>query len=352
MYIVEARKIGAEPSITVRLTGSTPEKASALVRYVNIEKGYGVKYWAIGNEPDLYVTADQSWNAERYAKQWRDFATAMKAVDPTISFYGPDISNFVGDADKFDPLELLYVNSQKINETKRDYLIEFLKVNADLVNIVTVHRYPFPKKSSDGLPTWEQLRDNTAEWDRIIPNLRRVIKETTGKDYPVGVMEYNSHTSNSAGASTSPDSFYNALWVADIYGRMIRQRPEMQAYWLVKNNEAGHGLLTSFAVRPPYYAFAMWKKFGNHLLTANSDTQYVSVYAAKAEDGAVTVMLINLNGTETRKPLQLNGGDQLKLAEAFLFDAEHNAEAITPPEFKNGDGIVLPAESVMLLIFR
>ena len=28
-----------------------PEQAAELVRYVNIEKKYGVEYWAIGNEP-------------------------------------------------------------------------------------------------------------------------------------------------------------------------------------------------------------------------------------------------------------------------------------------------------------
>src|ERR1041385_7359320 len=45
-YIGEARKIiHAEPSITVRLLGSTPGQAAQLVRYVNIDKGYGVKYW-------------------------------------------------------------------------------------------------------------------------------------------------------------------------------------------------------------------------------------------------------------------------------------------------------------------
>ncbi|HEY6082131.1 MAG TPA: hypothetical protein VIU45_01660, partial [Chitinophagaceae bacterium] len=53
------------------------------VRYANIKKKYGVKYWMIGNE---------SWNGnnenstpEIYAQDVLDFAKAMKAVDPSIA---------------------------------------------------------------------------------------------------------------------------------------------------------------------------------------------------------------------------------------------------------------------------
>lgn len=351
-YIGTARNImHAEPSITVRLLGSTPEQAAQLVRYVNIDKGYGVKYWSIGNEPDLYVGEDQTWTPEYYANRWREFAVAMKAVDPTIQFYGPEISDFVGDAD-LDPRELLYVNSKKLDVTKRDYLVQFLKVNADLVDIVAVHRYPFPLHSTDNLPSWDQLRDNTSQWDRLIPNLRRVIRDTTGKDYPVGITEFNSNSSNVAGGKTSPDSFYNALWLADVLGRMIRQQPEIIAYWLLKNSSAGHGLMDSFNVRPTYYIYQIYKQFGDHLLATNSDTKYVSVFAAKRSDGALTVILVNLNANEVQKPLMLKGGDSLQLTEAYLFDSTHKAESIATPDFTNGQNISLPAESVTLYIFK
>jgi len=220
------------------------------------------------------------------------------------------------------------------------------------VDIVTVHRYPFPQKTTDNMPTWDQLRDNTSEWDRIIPNLHRIIQETTGSDKPVGITEFNSSASNAAGSETSPDSFDNALWLADVFGRSIRQQPEILAYWMLKTNTAGHGLMDSFNLRPSYHVYQIYSHFGNHLLAANSDTQYVSVYAAKKDDGSVTVVLINLNSSEIKKPLQLNEGDQLKLSEAYLFDATHKAESLTPPAFKNGDEIVLPKESVVLYIFK
>jgi hypothetical protein len=349
-YMGQSHKIGAEPSISVRVPGGSPGQAAELVRYVNITKGYGVKYWNIGNEPNLYdneaaLNTDVKWTPELYAKTWREFALAMRAVDPTIKFYGPDISQFIGNA-----------SPAPTEGDALDYLTEFLKVNGDMVDIVTVHRYPFPTCQTCGNPSWEEMRANTAEWDHTLPNLRRIVKEITGRDLPVGVTEYNSNYSSAVGAETSPDSFYSALWLADVYGRLLRQRPEILAFWLLKNNTSsgggGLGLVTSFDAHPSYYSFVMWKKFGNHLLPATSDTQYVSVFAAKREDGSVTVMLVNLNDAEVRKPLQLSGGDALKLVETYLFDASHQAESLTPPAFTNGGELTLSAESVTLLIFR
>ncbi len=342
-FMFQAHLMGAEPSIVVRLPNNTPEKAAALVGYVNIEKQYGVKYWSIGNEPSLYESdlamKALNYNAVTAAQQWHDFAVAMKKVDPTIKLYGPDIHQFKGDPN-FDPKD----------KDGRSYLLEFLKINADLVDIVTVHRYPFPACQSCGNPTLQQLRDNTPEWEDIIPNLKRIVKETTGKDLPVGVTEFNSNYANSAGGATTPDSIAGAVWTADVLGRMIRHQPEILAYWTLKTNETGFGLMSAYDLRPSYYVYQLYKQFGSHLLPTNSDEQYVSVFAAKRDDGAVTVILVNRGDAAVSKPVQIDGVGDVQLSGAYLLDATHSAEQFAMNDFKNGSPVNLPAESVTLLV--
>jgi hypothetical protein len=346
-YINQAEMMHAEPSITLRLLDSTPEAAAEWVRYTNIEKGYGVKYWSIGNEPSLYeadtTLAGQAWDAKTIAKRWREFAEAMKKVDPSILLYGPDTHQFAGDP-SFDPKD----------SQGNDYLREFLNFNADLVDIVTVHRYPFPACLTCGPPSKAELLANTPEWDDIIPNLRRVIRETTGKDLPVGIMEWNSNWSNVSGAETSPDSFLGALWTADVMGRMIRQQPELLAYWTLKtgNADAGHALMSSYAIRPSYYVFQIYKRFGGTLLAANADDPMISLFAAKRGDGAVTAIFVNRSDEAVKTVLILDKGEALSLTEAYLFDETHNAEAYEPPAFRSGDPVELPPLSVTLLIFQ
>jgi hypothetical protein len=345
-YIAQAKMMNAEPSFTLRLPGSTPEAAAGWVRYVNVEKQFGVKYWSIGNEPSLYEAdislGDQAMDAVSYAKRWREFALAMEKVDPTIILYGPDTHQFTGDP-ATDPKD----------SAGKDYLREFLKLNADLVDIVTVHRYPFPSCRTCGTPTKAELLGNTPEWDNLIPNLRRVIKETTGKEMPVGVMEWNSNWSNVSGAETSPDSFLGALWTADVLGRMIRERPDLLAYWTLKTGASGtgHALMDSYNLRPSYYVFQIYKRFGNRLLAANADDPMVSLFAAKREDGAITAIFVNRGDTAVKMILNLAKGDGYSLAEAYLFDSTHNAEPVNPPAFKNGDPVELPPLSVTLWVF-
>ena len=344
-YIAVARNImAAEPSITVRMAGSSPAKAAQLVTYTNIGKAYGVRYWSIGNEPSLYYQEFADWTPARYANEWRAFALAMRAVDPAIILTGPDIHQFVGDP-ATAPQE----------DQARQYLSEFLKVNADLVDIVTVHRYPFPidfRCQTCPYPSKAVLRDNTPEWDRIIPNLHKFIRETTGADKPVGLTEFNSHTSNAAGGKTSPDSFYNSIWLADVLSRLIKQRPEIITYWMLKSRTAGHGLMNSYNLRPSYYVYQMYRRLGSELLFSSSPAQYVSLLATKYAEGSLALLLVNRGEPLVSLPLQITGGDRLKLMEAYLFDAVHNAEAVPPPVFKNGDVIGLPGESVMLLLLK
>ena len=44
VFIFQARALGAEPLVTVRLAGGSPEDAAEAVRYANIERGHNIRY--------------------------------------------------------------------------------------------------------------------------------------------------------------------------------------------------------------------------------------------------------------------------------------------------------------------
>jgi alpha-N-arabinofuranosidase len=88
-FVQLCRYVGAEPLICVRWSGKKPEDAAAEVEYLNggsetrwgkirAQNGhrdpYGVKYWQIGNEV----------GGPKYDASIKDFAQAMKGVDPAI----------------------------------------------------------------------------------------------------------------------------------------------------------------------------------------------------------------------------------------------------------------------------
>ncbi|HEX8682930.1 MAG TPA: glycoside hydrolase family 44 protein [Ardenticatenaceae bacterium] len=341
-FIALARQLGAEPSISVRLRTGTPEEAAEAVRYVNVEKEYGVRYWSIGNEPTLYASAyDMEYDTERYNAEWRAFAEAMREVDPEIRFIGPDTHQFTATAE-----------SSPQDAAGRDWMREFLLANGDMIDVVSFHRYPFPAGGDDP-PTIEELRANSREWEAVIPRLREMIRETTGRDLPIAVTEINSNWTHAVGGEATPDSHYNAIWWADVLGRLIRQRVEMVAHFALQAPRgSGWGMLSRYEVRPLYYVYRMYQQFGTDLVYASSDDPDLSIYAARREDGALTVMVVNLAPEEKTKPLRIGNFAMTEPAELWLFDEEHPAEQMGTQSITNGDTLTFPPQSVSLYVLK
>lgn len=351
MFIYQTRSIGAEPAMSVRLLGGTPEHAADIVRYTNIEKDYDIQYWSIGNEPNLFTALMNidEYTADDLNREWRTIAEAMLAVDPDIQFVGPDITQYI--VLNPDPNNIEYLSpSDALDDLGTDWLQSFLQANGDLLDYVAIHRYPFPLDNISSV-TVEELRNNPSEWDMIIPNLREVIRNAAGRDIPIAVTEVNSNSANSIGGVASLDSHFNAIWLADVLGHLIRNQVDIVAYWdLQGSSNRGWGIIGSYNVRPTYYTYMMYTHFGTELLTADSTAEYVSIYAARRDDGALTLMIVNLNDDTVETNLDLGefaiGGP----AEIWRFDQDHQAEQLDSQSITAQSTLSLPGQSLTVYV--
>jgi len=336
-FIALARRLGAEPFVNVRLFKATPQDAARWVEYANVTRGYGVRYWGIGNEPSLYATQRglAGYDTAAFNQQWRDFAVAMKAVDPTILLVGPETHQFTGRPGD-DPRDL----------HGKDWMREFLAANCDLVDVVSIHRYPFgvsPAQIGD-------LRRNSQEWAGIVPRLRALVRQECGRDLPIAVTEVNSSWATHQGGAGTPDSFYNAIWWADVLGRLLVQRVDIVAHFCLEGG-GGAGLFAGSRLRPTYYVYPLYRHFGQELVYASSDDAEVGIYAARRDDGAMAVMLVNLSAEAKSRPLRIEPAP-LAAVEAWLLDAAHPAVAVEVPLVWAEQQVTLPAASATLLVFR
>lgn len=342
-----ADKVGATALFSVRLLDGTPEQAAEMVRYTNIEKKYNVQYWNIGNEPTLFDgvfrNRGETYDVSRFNQEWRMFAEAMKQVDPTIKLVGPEINQF-----SHDPTPGVTTNFGEWDET---WMIEFLRANGDLVDVVSFHRYPFPASRISGAPSFDELRLNAQEWDKIFIRARELIHEHAGRDIPIAVTEFNSAYDKSFAGETTPDSHYNAIWMGSVLGSMIKNGVFMGNVWALtaKAGYGGLGLIAQDDVFPSYYTYQMYKKFGDELIYSSSDDPDLPIYAARRSDGALTVMVINLSQEEKTKPIQI--GDQTQVqAETWLFDLTHQAQSMGISELSGQ--ITVPSQSMTLFILQ
>ena len=132
-FMADCQAVNCEPVITVAMDGiykgvsedgttsltrqQALDMAVAWVRYANVTRGYGIKYWLLGNE---------TWNGTTYAGQ-----------EPPYGTYGTDAAEFARAMKAVDPTILIGINGDNRNQ-----LINALNNCVDAIDFVDVHTYP------------------------------------------------------------------------------------------------------------------------------------------------------------------------------------------------------------------
>jgi hypothetical protein len=305
-FMAGARRTGAQPMIIANYGTGTAQEAADWVRYANVTKGYGAKYWTIGNENYGNGHYGSAWEADNHAdKSPKEYAAnvvaysqAMKAVDPTVKIGAvlttpgnwPD--GIVGEGDQ------------------GTWNQEVLTRAGTAIDFVDVHWYPGGSTAAESLAKPEQIEDAV---HLLRQQINRYAPANAGK---IGI----SLTETNAGVG--PDTQPGALFLADVYAGLLEQGVFTVQWWNVHNGigtvstVAGQtdygdfGLLSSgnctadgTTCEPPlntpfapYYALALLKDFagtGDQLVRAGADDPLVSAHASRKANGDLAVLLVN-----------------------------------------------------------
>ncbi len=304
--VAYARSIGAEPIIQVPLLADTSGKpptaatAAGMVTYANVTKRYGLKYFSIGNEPDLYASqglvADPTQPAipgyapADYCATATAYVAAMKAVDPTIEIVGPDLS-------------WKYIAGN-------DWLTPILTGCGDLFDIISIHRYPFEAAQA----SLAAAAADAASFRALIASVRGILQATGQGGKPLALTEMNIvYDSTFCVLDASPGTVGSALWLADGLGTAMDLGLWTSAVWDVSDDDGyALGLLgpaPAHTPRPAYYAYALYAAhFGPTLLTVSSAPAGVSAHASRnAADDATEIIVANWNSAPAPLAFSVTG---------------------------------------------
>lgn len=314
-YIVVCRRYGFTPMVCVRLYEGTPERAAELVRLANVTRRYGIRHWAIGNEPDLFVKKRGAavYNVDDYVRDFRAYRAAMKAVDPSIIVIGPEISQYT--APTGYPTDVRGV----------PWMQGFLEAMAGDIDMVSFHRYPFGEPP----PTPETLLAEPPAWTRAMASLRQQIRKTSGgRAIPIAITEANADWTGRVDTESGTNSHLNALWWTDVLGRLIDAGAHAVAqFCLGAIPQQGIGLFgpISYDTRPlpTFETYRLFGRFGQRLLASGSDDPTLPIVAARRDDGALTVIAVNHAAQVRPLPLQVAGFTVDGPADVWSFAENH-----------------------------
>ena len=203
MTYVNAFTPQAVPLITVNLGTGSAQEAAAWVHYANVVKGYGIRYWQIGNETEGNWETGGPLPAQDYVRRYIEYYNAMKAEDPSIIITGPVSGSFLDTSNMYDGKS--YVQD----------FISMLHADGDdsYIDGIDFHWYP-----NYGSYTAAAALTTTAQLDAFPVSLNSWLSGVSGgSTVPVFMSEYNAD----AGDGNFMVQLSNGLWVADALGHFI-----------------------------------------------------------------------------------------------------------------------------------
>jgi hypothetical protein len=363
-FMGTAKTIGAQPILIANYGTGTPQEAADWVRYANVTKGYGDKYWEIGNENygNGYYGAD--WEADNhaskspttYAQNVVQYSTAMKAVDPTIKVGAvltlpgnwPDGSVATGDS--------------------ADWNRTVLAIAGSAVDFVIVHWYPSVSNGSAA-----SMLNTPAQLPGELAQLRDEITQfggPNGSHLGVALTEVNGVVDQ----DTQPD----ALFGADTYFTALEQGVFTVDWWNTHNgvgtistapdgatDYGDGGLLSSGGCTgsvcepaintpfPPYYAISMLSKLGrpgDQMVRAGTNQQLVAAHAVKQANGNLAVMLVNKDPANSYTVDLHYAGYTPSAATPTVYTYGDEATAITSAAQGTSGTQTLPAYSIETVV--
>jgi hypothetical protein len=362
-FIASTQRVGAQPVIIANYGTGSPQEAADWVRYANVTKGYGAKYWEIGNE--LYGNGHYGadWEADNhadksptgYANGVVAYAEAMKAVDPSIKVGAvltmaanwPD--GLVGGGD-----------SGTWNKT-------VLSIAGPKIDFVILHWYPSHTDAADVLTKPNQLTD-------AMYLVRQQITRYAGAN-AAGITIALTETNTMIGMDTQPA----ALYAADTYTGLLENGVFTVDWWDLHNGPSAvstvagqtdygdQGALSSgtcvqsgcepaintpFA---PYHAIKLLSMFahtGDQLIRAGTSQALISAHAVRRPNGDLAVLLVNKD-PDNAYPVTINYAGYVPAAGApTAYSFTNGATSITTARTGTATSQTLPPYSLTTLVLH
>lgn len=296
--------------------GAFASFCAALVRIVNRDNCFGVKYWEIPNEGESRIPVVQMATLVSSASR------AMKAVDPTILVGGPATAG-----------------------VQTDYIVQVVQRCASDTDFVSVHTY-----GGDGTQADEVSFASARRTGEEIRELRmRLAGLGTGKYLPIFLDEYN------IGWDFTPKIRNNsgAVYFALIQGGVVDAGGDVSAVWDMSPRHDMSIVSDDCTLYPSANLFSLMNQYfyGKRVSTATSDPATVYVYAV--ESGPTrSIVISNTKDSEQRVGITFQGWKPKQVTEYRISSQGYSGPGRVQWRCLRRSGLTLAAKSVTLFVCR
>ncbi|MEI7604220.1 MAG: Ig-like domain-containing protein [bacterium] len=322
-----SKQVGADVMIQVNIYNDNPDMWADMVKYTNIEKGYGFKYWEIGNENESVWSNYLDINT--FKTRLKSYIDKMMAVDPTIKIISSGAASaHQGMANYDDSVTAVsdYVaqiptvtgnNGKKVSAVtyhwyQQSYGCTGSTISLGNTQIQDLQRYTWNLATNSWRNSYSRM------WADVMPQRvkNEVLNNYSGIEQGITELNFDSCDNNGTNDPLNGNHL-TALWYSDVLGRLAYNGVSFDTAYQGYGTQSYANIYpdngdnpTRINVRPSYYAFLMYAKyFGNQMVQTSTYDNNVSIWASKDTNDPhkLKLMITNLSGNSVNVPVNLTG---------------------------------------------
>jgi len=303
---------GGEPD--VRDPVALASFAASLVRIVNIENRFGVRYWEIPNEREHLLDAKQMTTLLSLASK------AMKRVDPTILVGGPA--------------------TEGVNV---EYIAAVVQNSLPDIDFVSAHTYGGDGKQPDSI-SYPSAIKAVADVRLLRTRLNQISK---GKYLPIFIDEYNIGWDTTPKILTSEGAAYFSL----IQGGVVDAGGDASAIWdfspphnmsVVDSHGNFYASTHLFSLMNQYF-------HGKEVSALSSDETGLRAYAVNSS-ATHSLLVSNLSDSQQTVTLSFKGPTPKNLRAYEISPRGYSGPRHLKWSRLQGEGLTIPPKSVAILV--
>jgi alpha-L-arabinofuranosidase len=294
------------------LRGSAPLDIDDGKNFLRISRTapLGFKYWEIGNE--CYGGWETDSNSVThdpytYALRATNYLALMKAVDPTIEV--GVVATPGEDSFATNTSHPAFNSREGVSHTGWTPVMLTTLTSAGVTPDFLVNHF----YAESGLDNDTSLLQAAANWSSDAMSLRQQLTDYTGSNGSNVELLVTENNSDSGPNGKQSTSLVNGLYLADSFAQLSKTEFNSLVWWDLRNSTDTSGDFSASlygwrtngdlgiignlnTLYPTFYTFKLLRNYvqaGDTVLTATSDYFLVAVYAARRENGSLTVLAIN-----------------------------------------------------------
>ncbi|MDD5277560.1 MAG: hypothetical protein PHR16_15960 [Methylovulum sp.] len=317
-FMALANSMAAEPSIVLNYLSWVEkdrlqqgfDEAASWVKYANLQKGYGVKFWEFGNEVFAYVPSKHiTVKVADYARDYKAMKKILRGIDPTIQL-GAAMHHKLHFTAKGD---------------NRQWWGTFLREAGDEVDYLVVHNYP-------ALTVDDYVSGGTPYPD-LLQKIKAEVKMATGRDIPIHITEWNIALTDGDGKQglISRDSNWQGLFIAEALLDFSLADVRMATFWPLRS-EKGAGLLSNddkhYFISGDVFKLLAPYEDSTIVFDCHDQTTRMAMLSGNGTNGNGGLIVVNRGAQPQTLDLQSVMGKNARLAGLSTLTAEGQGYAV------------------------